>query len=245
MDFDNILYTPLDIPDAPIVDPREVIQWVKDTRESKNGLNDYLSKNNLTAEQIDPQYPWDITPAWFNYTGTGPGWVNNFDKQFPEIVSYIDTYFGIPPEYRGLVLILPIKDGHTGEGFWHQDNDVFGVRFYLEFEDTNANQLLMKRTKLPSTHRTLGYPPKMEVLQDETLVCKMKSSRQGFYLNNVKSAHATLTTDPSKLRIAVIVSVRPEMFSKVHEFKKELVVRSAEKYKDYAILWRDLRDSNS
>jgi len=237
MNFEDILYTPLDIPEPPNVDPLEIIQWVQDTRTSKNGLNEYLSKNNLTAEQIDPQYPWDITPAWFNYTGKGPGWINDFDKLFPEVASYIDTYFGIPPEYRGLVLILPMKDGHSGEGFWHQDNDVFGVRFYLEFEDPDVNQLLLKRTKQLETKRTLGYPPKMDLLQDETLVCKMKSSKQGFYLNNINAAHATLTNDPSKLRIAVIVSVRPEMFLKVHEFKKELVLRSAEKYKEYAILW--------
>ncbi len=237
MNFDNILYTPLDIPDAPDVDPTEIIKWVKDTRNSKNGLNSFLSQNNLTAEEVDPKYPWDITPAWFNYTGKGPGWINNFDKKFPEVVSFIDTHFGIPPEYRGLVLILPMKDGHSGEGFWHQDNDVFGIRFYLEFEDIEVNKLLLKRTKKYEKNRTLGYPPNMSILQDETLTCKMKSSKQGFYLNNINAAHATLTNDPSKLRIAVIISVRPEMFSFVHEFKKELVLRSAQKYKEYAILW--------
>ena len=57
------------------------------------------------------------------------------------------------------------------------------------------------------------------------------------FLNNVRSVHATNTITPNGTRIATIVTGKFGKRKEMQEKIESLVIRSAKKYKDYAVLW--------
>jgi hypothetical protein len=178
--------------------------------------------------------------TWYKlFNENEPGWLGNFNQEFPELAKHMYECFNLSIEDVGLIVFLPIKEGHTGLGMWHNDTDWYGLRHYYAFDDADTNKLLMKKTKIGYTERPdLRIPiDETEYLQDEIIECKLLSTTQSFFLNNVRSVHNTYTVKPNVTRIAAFVTgkfgKRKEMQQKI----ENLVIRSAEKYKDYTILW--------
>jgi hypothetical protein len=240
MQINDILYTPLDVPDKPEFDIEKLKSWLSKNYEPLSQYKDILAGNSFTAEKIFENYPWDLTVAYFKlFNENEPGWLGNFDQEFPELAKHMYKSFNLSIDDIGLIIFLPIKQGHTGLGFWHNDPEWYGLRHYFAFDNPNTNKLLMKRTKIDYVERPNFTMPidEKEYLQDETIECKILSPTQSFFLNNVRSVHATHTVEPDVTRIAVIVTgkfgKRKEMQQKI----ESLVIRSAEKYKDYAVLW--------
>ena len=232
-DFHNILYTPLDCPPRPDVPLDALKEWLR-ASVGNNQYKDFLSTIGNIADRKVLNYPWDATVAYFNMTGNGPHWINNFDKEFPELAKYMYEAFGLPLKNLGLIVILPTKEEHTGHGFWHTDPDWYGMRLYLQFDNLEKNRLFLKKTKEPRTKRA-GWTH--ADLQDEIHECKITSSKQCFYLNNVRAVHATYTGAPGSNRIAALIIPKSGHEEKVIPLISDLVVRSAEKFKDVAILY--------
>lgn len=250
----NVLYTPLETPPQPVFDLELLKNWISEnyllqTTDSRKGI-DYIIKQYLTVdtkkvyEKIVNNYPWDLTVAYFN---TGPshcqvGWLGNFDTKFPDLSKFLYERFGIPLDEVGTIILLPIKENHTGLGFWHNDPDWFGHRFYLEYERPEENTLFLKSTKLPYTERFNFLSDDTaenhkKYLQDAIHQCRILSTKQSFFLNNVRAVHATNTVIPNLTRIAGFITPKHGRREQFISYSKDLIISSAEKYKDYSIYW--------
>lgn len=239
MDFLDILYTPLDVPPQPNYDVVQLRKWLADNYVPLSRYRSILRQQRNISEHIIENYPWDLTIAYFNMTDTGPGWLNNFDRQFPELSTYIHQAFGLPLEEVGLVIFLPMREKHKGLGFWHNDTDVSGLRIFFEIEDLEKNKLFTRRMKVPYNTRPNIQLPMNEdyYLQKEVFECKILSSTQCHFLNNIRAAHATYTEEPGAHRIAAFVTSKLKNGEKFLNLVKPLILRSAEKYKEHVIMW--------
>lgn len=242
MQLNDILYTPLDVPEKPNFDIKKLQDWLSSNHQPLSKFKNILSNTSNAAENIIENYPWDLTVAYFNlFGGNTPGWLGNFNNEFPELSKYMYECLGLSIDEVGLIVFLPIKQGHTGLGFWHNDTDWYGLRHYFEFENHDANKLLLKKTKVDYTTRPdFVYPiDEDKFLQEEVFECKVLSPRQSFFLNNVRSVHSTYTVVPNVTRIAAFVTSRYGEGMDIRDKVEKLVIRSAEKYKDYAIFWEN------
>jgi hypothetical protein len=240
MQLNDILYTPLDVVEKPEFDVGKLQNWLTTHYKPLSQYKDILSSTKNAAEKDIKNYPWDLTVAYFKlFNDSDPGWLGNFDKEFPELSRYMYECFNLSIEDVGLIVFLPIKQGHTGLGFWHNDTDWYGLRHYFCFESPDTNKLLLRKTKIDYIERpNFKFPLDEEAyLQKEIIECKLLSTKQSFFLNNVRSVHSTYTATPDVVRIAAFVTgkigKRKEMQKKI----ENLVIRSAEKYQEYAILW--------
>ena len=235
----NILYTPLDCPPQPAVNLTEFKSWITVYWEKIAERREHLKNIGKVGEDKVPNFPWKLTSA---YTSKD-GWAGDFDKQFPELSKYFFEAFDLVPSDVLSILLLPVKDDHQGQGFWHQDHDEYALRMYIDFGDPGG-KLLVKKTKLPYNKQPAispryypkGQAPNIEdYLEEAVLDCKIADPKQCFFLNNVRSAHATWTSKLGVSRIAVIVyhNGSEQVLSKI----EKLVLQSAEKYKDYVLTW--------
>jgi hypothetical protein len=126
-----------------------------------------------------------------------------------------------------------------GRGFWHNDGDRGGYRMYLNYENFDEDSLLLRKTKEPYNYNNWEIINETmnewddSILQKKEYKCKMIKPNQCFYVNNYRSAHATYVNETPKdiPRIAVIAN------PKEIPTDDSLVVNSAKKYKDYAIMY--------
>jgi len=238
----DIVYTPLDLPSPPVFDKNRLHEWIASVHNNPMQTEIKNTYKHAVAEyQFKEKYPWDLVLAYFNVYNHRLGWQNEFNEVFPELSYYLHNVFGIDETDMGQISLLPIRLNNTGIGFWHNDVDRYGMRVYLDFEDNSHNSLLIKKTKEPFDELTsLGvsqeYDWNPDHLQKEIYTCKMIKPDQCFYLNNMRSVHTTYVTKPSK-RIAAFISGRPDTNQKIWKITEDIIVRSAQKYKDYAIMW--------
>lgn len=241
MQINDILYTPLDVVEKPTYDIEKLKKWLSDNYLPLAQYRNYLSDSKRVAERVIENYPWNLTVAYFNVDNQGPGWLGNFNQCFPELSKHLYECFNLSLDDVGLVVFLPIKQGHTGLGFWHNDPDWFGLRHYFSFESADTNKLLLRKTKVAYTERpNLNLPIDEDLfLQEQTYECKIHSPTQSFFLNNVRAVHSTFTVTPNVTRIAAFVTGKIGTQKIMQEKIQDLVIRSAEKFKDFRVLWDD------
>jgi hypothetical protein len=242
MQINDILYTPLDVVEKPEFDVEKLQTWLSNNYRPLKEYKDILSETKNAAEKVIENYPWDLTVAYFNlFDDSGPGWLGKFNEEFPELSKHMYECFNLSIEDIGLIVFLPIKQGHNGLGFWHNDTDWYGLRHYFCFESADTNKLLLRKTKVDYIERPSFQLPIDEdvYLQDETFECKLLSTTQSFFLNNVRAVHSTYTVTPDVTRIAAFVTGKVGKRAEMQKKIESLVVRSAEKYQEYAILWND------
>ena len=232
MELLDIIYTPLDILPRPELDIINFKKWLSSVYPQ-----DCLTKTpayNNSMKKLNNSYPWDLTFGMANGK-----WQSNFDVEFPEYSKYLYESVGILREEVVSIIFLPIRDNVTGLAFWHSDVDDLGFRFYVENDKYLENPLLVKNTVEPLISRLVAPVPIADDdtrFQPEVLSCKMIGPTQAFYITNVRGIHSPFINVPST-RIACFVNVYPALRNQVRERTKELILRSAEKYKEYAILW--------
>lgn len=232
MNFLDILYTPLDIPDRPNIDLEKFQVWAKSVypQEVKE-----KSDGSTVAEKIlQEKYPWDLTFGHF-----GPSWKDRFNELFPEIARYSWEAFGLKEEWLQTLVFLPVREKVRGELYWHSDVDETGLRFYIENEEPEKNPLLVKATCEPyNTRPNIGAWPADDDprLQKESYICKMISPHQAYFLNNIRAVHTPTSTVPST-RIAAFITVHPVFLDQARPIVQDLVIRSAKKFKEQAVLW--------
>jgi hypothetical protein len=231
MEVSNILYTPLDVPPPPDIDTEKFLAWVR--KVYPQSVKTSASKSTAETRMPD-NYPWDLVFGAYNGE-----WRDNFNIEFPELTNYCLDAFGITTRELLTVVFLPIRQSVTGLAFWHNDTDETGFRFYLTNEHSDKNPLLLRKIVNPLTHITKITPPIPDnhpALQKEVYTCNFPSSRHAFYINNIKAVHSPMVTVPAN-RIAGFITVKPHYLTHVRESSEALLIRSAEKFKDYAIHW--------
>lgn len=221
MSIDNVLYTPLDCPQQPAYSVDAIKEWATINRDTIRDQKELLAEEAYIAERTEPNYPWDVTVVYRKFIGFDPGWIAGFDVEFPQLAKYFYEAFGLALDDIGIVLLLPVKQNHTGIGFWHSDPDNYGLRMYLDYECMDENTLLIRSKADPQTE----------------LQCKVTSNKQCFFLNNKSATHTTYTTVPNKTRIAVLIIGKLDQQSQEVWKQKiaPLVERSAAAYPDYAV----------
>ena len=93
MELIDILYTPLDVLPKPDYDIGSLQNWLNSNHTKLAKFKEFLAGTGNTAEKIIENYPWDLTVAYFNVNDTGPGWLGDFDKTFPELSKYLYECF--------------------------------------------------------------------------------------------------------------------------------------------------------
>lgn len=246
-DFQNVLYTPIDTPPFPKVDGYEIYKWVEDNynRVRATDFSTRIREQGLTAENGFENYPWKLTYAYYNSFDEGPGWVFDFEDKFPQVTSWLFSAFGLTEDDVGGVMLLPTKKDYVGHGFWHRDMDTSGLRVYFEFENWQQDKLFMKRSKIPYAYNEPPHIPVPiteeihdDVYQNEVIECEIISNQYCFYLNNYRAIHQTWTSKPNTLRMAAIIFPKQAIWNDVAKKTGELIVRSANKFKDQAIVWK-------
>jgi hypothetical protein len=235
----NILYTPLDLAPPPPCDPEKLINWIDTNKEQLEPYKQYAYDNRLTSEKnTQIAWPWNMGLAYLNWDNTGPGWLCNFNKEFPDLSDYMYKVFDIPIEELGTIVILPIRKKHTGFGFLHQDPGDFGIRIYLEFEHIGQNKLFLQKTRVPYMKRPDYEPPiDPNILQKELIECKTLSNRGCWFINNTRAFHCTYTEVEDSTRVTVIVSGNASTNDKILQRLTPKIISSAEKFKDHAVFW--------
>lgn len=236
----DIIYTPLDIPPIPKeFDLVKFKEWCNQVYPQ--AIINEVPGSRKSQEMFGDQYPWDL--VWARWMPRG-GWMDDFEKHFPELARYFWEAFGLEPSDLGPISILPMRTHVRGLGFWHTDNDTTGLRLYLENEHPDENPLVFRKTIQPYNARpqeinawkTKELTAPNPVLENEVLIGKILHPQQGYYLNNIRAVHSPLITKESK-RIACFIQGTPETRDLIHKKTRDLIVRSAEKYKDYALIW--------
>jgi len=225
----DICYTPLDIPIRPNINIPKFMSW------AQNVYPQSCKENAPNAENdIGRDYPWDL--VWGAWDGV---WQNDFNNEFPELAKYCYKAFNIQRHELGGAVFLPIRKTVTGTSFWHNDVDPTGFRFYLECEHHNENPLLLRKTIVPYTELT---PIIVQLNNDDTRIsqevinCKMIDPHMAYYLNNFRSVHAPTMNVPG-IRIAAFITVKKVYQEIVRKRTNNMIVSSAIKFKDHAILW--------
>ena len=99
----DICYTPLDLPEPPEYSVDEVKQWIiENTDELQQCVKDLCSRG-MAAQEIGYRYPWRLVFAYWDEYG---GWLNNFDKKFPELSKYKSAF--ICPEPFSINCLIKI-----------------------------------------------------------------------------------------------------------------------------------------
>jgi hypothetical protein len=227
----DILYTPLIAPPVPSYDYTKLLSWIHKFYSTQT-IQDRQDASERVSSDI---YPWNIVYAKYRKS-----WCFNFEKEFPQLASFFAEAYNLSTSEINSVVLLPVKDNHCGLVFWHRDPDEWGLRMYLENTELE-NSLLIKPTKLPyNLHSQVpdidGCFGPWDTIQDVQYAANIPNSRQVFYINNVRAIHTVNKNIPSSKRLAVIVSVDKSMF-KMPQHLQDLIVTSAEHYKDSAIYW--------
>jgi len=226
----DILFTPIDGPLMPTVNLELMRSWIDQTFENQN----YEKRHDGLKRTEEKIYPWKST-----YAKIQKKWCNNFDTLFPELSEYFHKAFGLEASQLLDILLLPLKDDKTGTVFWHADPDINGLRLYIE-NNQKEDFLYMIKSKEPvNEQKELGLPynPQIEGFIHKVYKPKMPNLKMPFYLNNIRALHAVNNNQTNSGRIGVIVTV-DKPINQLPTLEK-LIIKSAKKYKDYAILYQD------
>jgi len=236
----DILYTPLDTIEVPDVDIPRLLEWVANHTSSQQ-IPERTDASKVP--EVSKFYPWNII-----YPRHNSEWKYDFDKEFSQLAEYFYKAFDMHEKDLFSVTLLPVKTEFAGMGFWHSDPDDYGLRMYLENQEPD-DFLQIRPTVFPyNTRPQFGRDANFNnksphdrtffntiKLQDRTFSATLRKPKQTFYLNNVRAVHAVQAFHPGTIRIAAIVS---SLNRNLKQQFNDLVVRSAEKYSDLAILWK-------
>ena len=227
----NILYTPLDTDAPPKINIDKFLTWAYGI-EYQNLKNAGDGSRGMSAEL----YPWHIVYA--RHSGK---WQAEFDKEFPEIADFLCRVYGMSVGEIFSIVLLPVRTDFVGPGFWHADPDGHGLRVYLE-NDQIDDFLLIRPTVHPHNTRSLTLVPRDGIaphIQTVEHSAKLLRPNQSFFINNIRAVHSANVAKLNSMRIACIISPFNALntMDSMKSDLQDLILRSAEKYSDYAIHW--------
>lgn len=251
--YKGLIYCPLDLPPPPAIDEEKLFGYIHMRHERDKGTLAGSVAGAVGPIPLDS--PWlQYTASWSKEKNTYPwrllhlmrsdfkenGWefYAEFKEWLPELAAYIES---LPVSEFYTISLLNQKAG-VDVGI-HTDPDVwFGLRFYA-VNRSNA-KIFFQKAKNPQDKRLLNLTydengkvkqlPWSDFVDDEKIYAKYPQPCFPFHLTTTHAAHGVeaVPSDDENSRVTgfIICRVNPAEYA-------ELLARSVEKYKDYAIWW--------
>ena len=232
-DWRNLIFSPLSLPEPPDVSTDKFISWHAEQKE-------YMLKHNQNKQnsaKLYGGYSWHVSWAkWWNTYNTSNPWICDFDKQFPELVEYLELF---PFTQAKSISFLNQLGG--AEVNLHTDPDSFwGMRFYLK--NKNKDALYFSRTKNTDDRkiRTMedeyGNPltekrDPLDYCKDEKIYANFPQERCAWMLNSYRAWHG-VDKNPTPTGSRITCSIIGE-YDKNKLF--DLFDKSTKEYKEYQI----------
>jgi hypothetical protein len=233
IDWRNLIFSPLDLPDPPEVDMNEFLSWHSDQKA-------YMLKHNqnrINSTKLYGGYCWHVSWAkWYTTYKTEQPWICDFDKRFPELVEYLELF---PFKQAKSISFLNQLSGLAVEP--HTDPDeLWGMRFYLK--NKNKEALYFSRTteinnnQIRTMEDSNGIPLTekrnyLDYCKDEKLYAKFPKEQCAWMLNSSRAWHGVdKNSTPTGSRITCTIMGE---YDKDKLFK--LLEKSTQIHKEYQI----------
>lgn len=232
-DWRNLIFSPLSLPEPPDVSTDKFISWHAEQKE-------YMLKHNQNKQnsaKLYGGYSWHVSWAkWWNTYNTSNPWICDFDKQFPELVEYLELF---PFTQAKSISFLNQLGG--AEVNLHTDPDSFwGMRFYLK--NKNKDALYFSRTKntddikIRTMEDEYGNPltekrDPLDYCKDEKIYANFPQERCAWMLNSYRAWHG-VDKNPTPTGSRITCSIIGE-YDKNKLF--DLFDKSTKEYKEYQI----------
>jgi hypothetical protein len=261
--FRKLIWCPLDFPEPPEVDEAKLFEWIqlrhdRDIGSLSGSVSGATGPIALDDERLKRtasysgkgMYPWRLIHAMrSDFEDNGWEFWPEFRDMLPELAEYIES---LPVNEFYTISFLNQKPG-VDVGL-HTDPDIFfGLRFYLV--NKSKAKIFFQKAKEPTDGRLLnireetvigGKDPEPlintqvvnyewnDICQPEKIVANNPTDRFAFHLTGTHAAHGVEMVpeddDTSRVTAFMVCKVKPKEYA-------ELLERSVEKYKDYAIWW--------
>lgn len=249
--FRDLVYIPLDLPEPPTVDIDLFVDWVVNRAPKLVGK----IKSPETGERIMHfeekglkgwgYYPWLQVSAFHH--GYSDQWISDFDKLFPEVVDYVHLF---PYNILSGVTIL-LQKSSVAAPLHIDSDDWLGMRFYLHNEvEDDVLYFQLRKTQENNrihTYRINGTDVKAQEWEkyldlSKKVYSKHPCPRHAWALSSTRAAHGIDAFEYDRYSRATFLvhSHRPTMDHNAWNTEKlyDLLVRSVDKYSDYAIWWK-------
>ena len=261
--FRKLIFCPLDFPEPPEVDEEQLFKWIrmradKDAGKLAGSVSGATGPIDLESKDLKRTasysgkgtYPWRLIHAMRSDFGNY-GWEHwpEFRDMLPELAQYIESF---PVQDFFTISFLNQKPG-IDVGL-HTDPDIFfGLRFYLV--NKSKARIFFQKAKEPTTDRLLNIREEVtiggkdsepvikeevvnyewnDICDSEKIIAKNPTNRYAFHLTGTHAAHGVEQVpeddDTSRVTAFMVCRVKPKEYA-------ELLERSVEKYKDYAVWW--------
>lgn len=254
VNFNKLIYTPLDLPEPPTIDIEKFNVWSTESRkldlERENKLmaaksgGRYIPASSTGKKILN--YPWEPAHA---LDPSREDWNFEFDKWFPELVDYINLF-----PFRKLKSINFIKQKPGVEAFLHTDpDDWLGFRFYLQnnikrdclyFRKLKNNYATGKRYSTYEYDKTGTKYRNWEELCEETrlYVDQKNKEKYAWALTSAWAAHGIDPILENEERITCIILAVQDPNNPTAGYKTketlDLLERSKQKF-DKEQIWYD------
>lgn len=218
----DLIYTRLDLPQSPRIDPLALRDWAYANHRSVMGQKK-LHDDNASGGS----YPWRAVHAC-----SYDVWDAEFAKAFPDVVAYVN-HFPVGSWHR----ICIICQEPDKEVFLHTDPDYgIGWRVYLSNGGPRLyfRKFKERHEKRPETWSS-GGPIAIESLcESERIYVDDAQEPYPWALTSTRAAHG-VDAAPLALgeRVTMLLMPQPETID--HAVNERLLRRSAEKFSDTAI----------
>lgn len=220
-DYEDLIYTRVDLPQPPVVDEARLARWV--IGPDRTGMIEELLHKPSSSSA---SYPWKAVIACKNNK-----WDSVFAAEFPELVAYAELF---PTKLWRQVSIIAQLPGQ--KVFLHTDPDkVLGWRVYLTHGGPRLYfQKFKKRWDSRPKTWSMGGPNGMaELCQGERIYVQDKGCYP-WMLTATRAAHG-VSDNHGVLGSRVTMLLFPEPEFVDQEKHNELIGRSVAKYADTAI----------
>ena len=246
--FSDLIYCPLDLPEPPIIDLDELLEWSKNiSPDHPNQSQSILLPDGKTIQTPEAAtrrtlgyYPW--LSIWMKrsnqFVPQNNGWMQEFIDKYPDLYNY--------------VLQFPLKETSAVNLMWqYEDTPVmihtdpehwFGMRLYLN--NTPDAPLFFLKAKERNNHRIeyiatdINDPKLAEHVDINKHYVKYYKPSFPWILNNFRALHGVdKSNNPLGKRAVIVIHGKFQNNESPLDFDKlyDLLERSVEKYKDYCI----------
>ena len=219
--FDDLIFTPLDLPAPPAVDAESFIEWMRS--DNRTGMFQKERYERLTG----CKYPWLLRAVTSDLTP--------LQAAYPQVLEYARLY----PFKTVKTVIFLAQDGYQPI-FPHADSDgLVGMRFYLKNRHVEGLHFYKGLEPYDSFNSAQfdadGNPTpvhfKKYFKMDEAIYARFPQDSRSFMLNSARAIHG-IDANTCKLGDRIAVLVQGELDVKRFE---TMVESSLSRYGDYAI----------
>jgi len=250
-EYHKLIYTPLDLPEPPTVDWDKFTAWTEKCREldeekerqtlMASGGGRYVPASKTGKDIKDfKEYPWYPAHAIDPSTEL---WNAGFDKEFPELVDYIQLF-----PFKKFKSINFIKQKPGVDAFLHTDpDDWLGFRFYIK-NTVKRNVLYFRNIKeeyaTGNRYQTYEYKENGTTYRDWDKYChpekiyadQSMGGNHAWALTSAWAAHGIDPIYPEEERITCLMLGSQSFTDTTAGYKTnetlDLLNRSTVKYKE-------------